>query len=170
MAQTVMRRVGLAVALVLAAVACRPAGRETLTAAQKAAIADTLRQLVASAYDFSHADGDAVGRLMSLYPDSGRVVSASAGQVVTTRDSLQAGIRTFWENVGHNMRDPRWTWGPMYVDVLGPDAAVLTATYAIPHRTPRGEPHVIGGAWTAVFVRRGGRWVIVQEHLSDAPR
>jgi hypothetical protein len=30
-------------------------------------------------------------------------------------------------------------------------------------------PHVIGGAWTAVFANRGGRWVIVQEHLSDAP-
>jgi hypothetical protein len=31
-------------------------------------------------------------------------------------------------------------------------------------------PHVIGGAWTAVFQRRGRRWVIVQEHLSDAPQ
>jgi hypothetical protein len=27
----------------------------------------------------------------------------------------------------------------------------------------------VGGAWTALFVRRGGRWVIVQEHLSDIP-
>ena len=57
----------------------------------------------------------------------------------------------------------------MHVDVLGPDAAVLTATYTIPHRTPRGDPHVVGGAWTAVFGRRGGRWAIVQEHLSDRP-
>jgi hypothetical protein len=29
-------------------------------------------------------------------------------------------------------------------------------------------PHVIGGAWTAVFANRGGRWAIVQEHFSDA--
>jgi hypothetical protein len=29
--------------------------------------------------------------------------------------------------------------------------------------------HVIGGAWTAVFQKRGGRWVIIQEHLSDVP-
>jgi hypothetical protein len=28
---------------------------------------------------------------------------------------------------------------------------------------------VIAGAWTAAFERRGGRWVIVQEHLSDLP-
>jgi hypothetical protein len=27
--------------------------------------------------------------------------------------------------------------------------------------------HVIGGAWTAVFQKRGGQWVIIQEHLSD---
>jgi hypothetical protein len=27
--------------------------------------------------------------------------------------------------------------------------------------------HVIGGAWTAVFQKRGGRWVVIQEHLSD---
>jgi hypothetical protein len=27
--------------------------------------------------------------------------------------------------------------------------------------------HVIGGAWTAVFQKRGGQWVIVPEHLSD---
>jgi hypothetical protein len=32
-----------------------------------------------------------------------------------------------------------------------------------------GAPHVIGGAWTAVFARRDGRWAIVQEHLSDVP-
>ena len=58
----------------------------------------------------------------------------------------------------------------MYVDVLGPDAAVLTATYSIPHHTPRGAPHVVGGAWTVVFARRGGRWEVVQEHLSDVPQ
>jgi len=46
---------------------------------------------------------------------------------------------------------------------------VLTTTYAIPHRTPEDEPHTLAGAWTAVFARRDGRWVIVQEHLSDAP-
>ena len=27
----------------------------------------------------------------------------------------------------------------------------------------------IGGAWTAAFERRDGKWLIVQEHLSDAP-
>jgi hypothetical protein len=30
-----------------------------------------------------------------------------------------------------------------------------------------GMNHVIAGAWTAVFQKRDGQWVIVQEHLSD---
>jgi ketosteroid isomerase-like protein len=147
---------------------CTPAERPAMTPTQKTAIADTLRSLIVSAYDLTKP-GDAVSRLMSLYPTTGDVISASGGQVSTSRDSLQAGIRAFWDNVGRNMRDPKWTWGAMHIDVLAPDAAVLTTTYRVPHLTPRGEPHVIAGAWTAVFQRRQGRWVIVQEHLSDAP-
>jgi hypothetical protein len=67
------------------------------------------------------------------------------------------------------MQNPKWEWTSMHFDVLAPDAAVMTATYRIPHTTPRGMPHVIGGAWTALFVNRGGHWVVIQEHLSDAP-
>ncbi|MDB4883220.1 MAG: hypothetical protein JWL95_1986 [Gemmatimonadetes bacterium] len=139
-----------------------------MSSARRAGIADTLRVLITSAYDLTKP-GDAVARLMSLYPDTGVIVSASGGQVTTSRAALEAGIRAFWDNVGKNMRDPRWTWDEMHIDVLTPDAASVTATYRVPHLTPRGEPHVIAGAWTAVFERRAGRWVIVQEHLSDVP-
>lgn len=139
-----------------------------MPAAQRAAIADTLKGLITNAYDLAKP-GDPVQRLMSLYPPSGPVISASGGQVSTSRDTLEAGIRAFWDNVGKNMRDPKWTWGSMRIDVLAPDAAVVTTTYSVPHLTPAGQPHVIAGAWTAVFQRKGGRWVIVQEHLSDTP-
>jgi ketosteroid isomerase-like protein len=160
----------LAFPLMLAvAGACSSSDASEIPAARRAAIADTLRALLANAYDLSRP-GDAVARLISLYPDSGRIVSASGGRVTTSRDSLAAELQAFWENVGRNMRDPKWTWGPMHVDVLAPDAAVVTTTYSVPHLTPRGEPHVIAGAWTAVFQRRAGRWVIVQEHLSDLPQ
>ena len=107
--------------------------------------------------------------MTSLYPDTGRVVSASGGQISTSPDSLRAGIADFWQNVGQNMRDPRWQWGEVHVDRLGPDAAVLTATWTIPHIAPTGRPHTIGGAWTAVFRRLGGEWMIVTEHLSTSP-
>ncbi|HEU4629898.1 MAG TPA: nuclear transport factor 2 family protein [Gemmatimonadaceae bacterium] len=155
-------------AALLLALACAPRGDagRPLTERERAAVAAAVEQRLRDATDL-RAGGDVVARMLSIYPDSGRVVSASAGQVTTSRDSLAASIATFWQNVGQNMRNPEWRWGPMLVDVLGPDAAVVTATYRIPHLTPRNEPHVIGGAWTAVFQRRDGRWVVVQEHLSD---
>jgi len=155
-------------AVLVALAACGRMDAPEVSAERRAAIADTLRSLIVSAYDLSRP-GDAVARLMSLYPDSGVVVSASGGRVSTSRDSLQAELRAFWENVGRNMRDPRWTWGRMHVDVLTDEAAVLTTTYSVAHVTPGGAPHVIAGAWTAAFRRRDGRWMIVQEHLSDVP-
>jgi ketosteroid isomerase-like protein len=139
-----------------------------MSATQRTAIADSLKTLLRNAYDLKKP-GDPVARLMSLYPSSGQVISASGGQVIASRDTLEQGIRAFWDNVGKNMHDPKWTWGPMYVDVLAPDAAVVTSSYSIPHLTPAGQPHVIAGAWTAVFQRKAGKWVIIQEHLSDVP-
>jgi hypothetical protein len=156
------------IAVVATSAACARPASDALTATERSAIADTLQRLLVSAYDISKP-GDAVARMMSLYPPSGGVVSASGGRVTVARDSLEAGIRAFWQFVGQNMRDPKWTWDPMHVDVLSRDAAVVTATYRVPHLTPRGMPHVIAGAITQVFARRGGRWVVVQEHLSDVP-
>lgn len=158
----------LGTALLLAgASACDSSDPTRTTPEQRAAIADTLRRLVTNAYDFSRAD--VVSGLMSLYPDSGRVISATAGRVLASRADLERDIRYFWNSTGTNMQDPRLEWGTMYVDVLTPAAAVATWSYRIPHRTPAGAPHVVGGAWTALFVKRDGRWMIVQEHLSDAP-
>ncbi|MBX6363064.1 MAG: nuclear transport factor 2 family protein [Gemmatimonadetes bacterium] len=128
------------------------------------ALADTLKGLIQRAYDFSRPG--VAERMSSLYPDTGRVISASGGQLITTADSLRSGIRSFWDYVGKNMRDARWQWEAVYVDRLGPDAAALTGTWSIPHIAPDGQPHVIRGAWTAVFRRIHGRWMVVQEHLS----
>jgi ketosteroid isomerase-like protein len=132
-----------------------------------AALADTLRARIEAAYDFSSPG--AVERMNALYPDTGRVISASGGQIVASADSLRAGIAAFWQNAGQNMRDPKWVWGEVYVERLSEDAAVLTATWSIPHIAPTGRPHVIQGAWTAVFRRIGGKWLIVMEHLSAPP-
>ncbi|HUF30908.1 MAG TPA: hypothetical protein VMM77_09565 [Gemmatimonadaceae bacterium] len=164
-----MRLRHLVVVTALGFLACdsgSPANRP-VSAAEREAITDTLTRLIAQAYDFSR-DGVSE-RLLSLYPDTGRVVAASAGQVTTSRSALDSAIGSFWEIVGQNMRDPTWVWGDIYVDVLASDAAAVTATYSIPHHTPLGRPHTIAGAWTAVFVRMGGEWVVVQEHLSDVP-
>ena len=152
--------------LALASVACAPRGA-SVTPAQRTAAERSIRGEVVAAYDFTRPN--VTDNLMSLYAPTGRVVSASAGRIVTNRDSLRAGIQAFWDNVGRNMRNPRVEWTQMYIAVLAPDAAVMTATYRIPHTQPNGMPHVIGGAWTAAFQKIGDRWYIVQEHLSDDP-
>lgn len=156
--------------LLLFALACggdREAERDSISEAEVRAIADTLTSAMASAYDFSRPNPRE--GLLALYPDSGRVISAAAGRITTTRVELDSAIGTFWEYVGQNMREPRWEWGDVHVDVLSRDAAVVTASYSIPHHTPAGRPHTIAGAWTAVFVRRDGEWKILHEHLSDLP-
>jgi hypothetical protein len=143
------------------------AGTDADAALAEATLADTLRARIEEAYDFSRPG--VADRMTGLYPDTGRVISASGGQVTASVDSLRSGIAAFWRNVGQNMREPRWVWGEVYADRLGPDAAVLTGTWSIPHIAPTGRPHVIQGAWTAVFRRIGGKWMIVVEHLSVPP-
>jgi hypothetical protein len=154
-----------AASCVVGSFACSPRTAADMSASEKKAIADTLKQLVVQAYDLSRPNP--VKNLMSLYPTEGRVISASGGVLTTTRPQLEQAIQAFWTYVGQNMRQPRWEWTSMNVDVLAPDAAVMTSTYRVPHLTPTGMNHVIGGAWTAVFQKRGGRWVVIQEHLSD---
>ncbi len=165
-----MRQAQLVSLLVIAAgltAACQARGDEALTAGERKAIASAIELRVKSAYDLGA--GDVLTGLMSLYPREGPVYSASGGSVTTTRDSLETAVRQFWNYVGRNMRNPTWEWTAMRVDVLSSESAVMTATYRVPHLTPAGLPHVIGGAWTAVFVKRNGEWVIVHEHLSDSP-
>lgn len=155
----------LAVSALLATHACT--NPEQVSSAKRAVIADSLESLVKSAYDFSKLD--ATARLLSLYPDSGRVISAAAGRVTATREALSAQIGGFWERVGRNMQSPKFVLGSSYVDVITPNAAVMTFAYKIPHTTPMGQPHTVAGAWTTLWRNQNGRWMIVQEHLSDTP-
>jgi hypothetical protein len=156
---------GLPAVFLVGSAGCGTGTAANMSASEKKAIADSLKRLVVGAYDLSKPNP--VKSLMSLYPDSGRVISASGGVTTTTRPKLEEGVKAFWTYVGQNMRNPHWEWTSMTVDVLAPDAAAMTSTYRIPHLTPMGMNHVISGAWTAVFQNRGGRWVIIQEHLSD---
>jgi hypothetical protein len=151
--------------LLLGLIAC--SAGESLTNDQRTAIATQIETQVRAAYDLSRPGAEQ--RMLALYVDTGRVVSASGGQVIASRDTVMQGIRLFWQNVGVNMRQPQWIWTHTYVDVLGPTAAVFTGTYRVPHLTPRNEPHEIAGAMTLVFEKRGPKWGVVQEHLSDVP-
>ena len=153
--------------LSLSLLACARGG-SSLSPTDSTAIAKTIEQRVKTAYDLKAPDVEQ--RMLGLYARTGRIVSAAGGLVVTSRDTIEGGVRYFWRQVGSNMRNPQWVWDKMIVDVLSPTAAVMTAAYHIPHLTPRGEPHVLGGAWNAVFEKRGNEWYVVQEHLSDLPQ
>jgi ketosteroid isomerase-like protein len=156
-----------AICAIVLASACRLEEIPDSLAAERSATADTLEAIVRHAYDFSQPN--LVPRLLELYPEPGRLISASAGGIITKPDSIRMGLQAFWDNVGQNMREPATVWDQMYVDILGTRAAVVTGTYRVPHRTPTGAPHEIGGAVTLVFQRQGSRWVVVHEHLSDLP-
>lgn len=157
-------------ALLLAACSTQSATTRAPGAAERDAIAQHIEQRLKTAYDLTQPD--VVQRFLSLYPPGSQtpVISASGGRVTASRDTLEAGVRSFWEGVGQYMKEPTWEWGPMHVDVLSPDAAVLTTTYAVPHRTEENVRHVIGGAWTSLWRLIDGEWYIVREHLSDMPR
>ena len=147
---------------------CSPgASADRLGTADSQRVAAEIEQTLREAYDLGKPG--LTERMLSLYPKDGRVISANSGRAITARDTLDAGIRYFWDNVGVNMRNPRWEWERFWVDVLSRDAAVVTATYRVPHLNPSNQPHVIGGAMTMTFARQAGKWVIVQEHLSDLP-
>jgi len=151
---------------VLFVAGCRPAEPAPIPDAERTAIEDEIRKLIVDTYDLTAPN--VVDRLMALYPEAA-IYSASSGQITTSRAELRRQVEAFWEFVGSNMKDPEWDWTSMHVDVLARDAAVVTASYRIPHTTPRNAPHVIAGAWTAVFVKRGQRWLVMHEHLSDLP-
>ncbi len=140
----------------------------TLDNSQRRTIADSLAARVRAAYDLSQ--GEPVQGFLSLYPQRGPVVSATAGRITHSRDSLATAINAFWTGVGQYMIDPTWTWTLLDVDVLTSNVAVMTSQYVVPHHTDRGDPHVIGGVWTAVWRRTDKGWFITHEHLSDLPR
>ena len=121
-----MRYLWLAGIAIIATFGCGPRSAADMSAAEKTAIAESLKRLVVSAYDLSKPDP--VKSLMSLYPTEGRVVSASGGVVTTTRPQLEQGIKAFWTYVGQNMRSPKWEWTSMNVDVHSgsPASCLLT--------------------------------------------
>src|SRR5690349_11934593 len=110
----------------------------SVSSSERQAISDSLTRQVKAAYDMSKPNVEE--RLLSLYAPSGRIVSAAGGQVITSRDTLAMGIKAFWDNVGSRMREPRWIWDQMLFDVPSPNVAVMTATYHVPHLTPRNTP------------------------------
>jgi hypothetical protein len=136
---------------------------------RRRALADTLGALVSEAYDLARHDAVAAADGASTRPPTPVVLGGRAGRVTTSRGAAQLQISGSGSASPQHAR-PRFVLGPRHVTVLGPDAAVLTTD--LRHRAPHaGGPaahaarRVDGGGSSGA----GGRWVIVQEHLSRPP-
>ena len=133
--------------------------------AQRRAVEDTVRKLI-NATTRAVEQRDA-GALMRLYPDTGALSSVNNGQLVTSRDSAEAMSRAFFQDP--NIRTVKATADRVRIDVLAPDAAAFTVVGTLGWTEATGRTVTVPHAWSGVFVNRGRRWVILQEHDSGPP-
>ena len=135
--------------------ACQPTTNE-LTAEQKAAIADTIRQ-VNSELNAAINARDLDSWLLGLSDDVRWGMTYGYGSLVNIEGLLRS------ESAA--AADTEWgqDWGEPAVRVLGPDAAVLWGTYVV-----RGSAGLRVHT-TLVYARVDGEWKIVHGHSTDAP-
>jgi hypothetical protein len=96
------------------------------------------------------------------------VFSHHFGRLVNRADNLDY-LRTLSAEADY--RVVRAASDDVQVRVSG-DAAWVTAAWTtaiVSARTPNQEPHEDKGRYTGIYERRGGRWLLVAEHLSEAP-
>ena len=152
-----MRRMILPLTL-FAFAACQPTTME-LTEEQEAAIADTVRQLADAFFE----DLKALEFDRATVPFSDQFVWAESGQVGADRDSLVAAWRGF---IGSLSEVTAGEWIDVFIDVLGPDAAVFAASFDWAGVDTTGAEFETSGAWTTVWQRTADGWKVVQGHES----
>ena len=157
-----IRWVGIVMSL-LFVTSCTNGPRPELTASQRQAIADTVRQQAAALYaDENRRSAEVFIQQMS---DSD-FHYASTGNLFPTKDSLSRAARqrvSALRELTYTLRDSG------YVSVLSPDAAVFTGAYDEVAVDSGGKKTTYRDAWTGVYERRNGKWVITHGHFSRAP-
>lgn len=152
----------LGIILVTATLAsgCAPADSGQMTAEREAALADTLRALthqVDSAFKALEP-----GPYLALYSDDthfyydGSHLPRKKFEAVVQKE-MQA-----FESFSSSMMEPQ-------VEVLGPDAGVVSFRYEGTAVDTAGNSQKMTAAITAVFERRNGEWKVVQAHESFPP-
>ncbi|UCG87926.1 MAG: nuclear transport factor 2 family protein [Gemmatimonadota bacterium] len=153
-----MRRTILAAFALCILAACQPTTTE-LTEEKRAAITDTVRQLADQSFDdFAALDCD---RMMAVY--SSDVVWAFNGVLATNRDSL---VTACSEEIGSIQEVTSGDWGRVHIRVLGPDAAVFTATFDWAAVDTSGTLIGVPGVLTTVWARTTEGWQVVHGHES----
>ena len=152
-----MRRLVLSAVSLAFLAACQPATTE-LTEEQKAGIADTVTRIVRGIMEAA----EALDHEKHIAPFSDELVSADNGSVTTNWDSIRVADREFMRS----MSSVEGTFGEMFVEVLGPSAAVVTAPYEATLIDTTGTRMHVAGAGTYVFAQVAGRWRIIHMHRS----
>lgn len=152
------------VALVLSAtVSCAPSAPAALSDAQRAAIADTVKQQAARLYEAENRrDADVFIAEATDDPDFRYVAN---GNLFPSKDSLSKSAHARVKS----LKSLTYTLKDAGVTVLSPDAAVFTGSYDETAVDSTGKTLTFRDGWTAVYARRNGQWKIVHGHFSRAP-
>jgi uncharacterized protein (TIGR02246 family) len=140
------------------ACACKPATE--MTDAQRTAIGDS----VSAAYHalFASVATRNVDSILAFYAPGDAWVAAELGMVYPSSDSVRAAFRSFFGG----LRAVEMTPDAPRVQVLGPTAAVATATFHGTATDTTGVTQELRAAYSAVYERRAEGWKIVQTHES----
>jgi len=144
-------------AIATCAVACQPASTE-LTEGERAAIEDTVEQLMVELVDAGRAlDFD---RIRAAYAES--PVSVIDGVIIEDFDAHFELARGFFES----LQTLDGSYRNVHLEVLAPDAVVVTRNDDIFWADTTGTEGEFHTAWTGVFRRIDGEWKIIYSHES----
>ena len=144
-------------AIATCAVACQPASTE-LTDGQRAAIKDTIEQLMAEIADAGRArDAD---RIRAAFAES--TVSAFNGVIIEGSDARFELTRQFLGS----LRTLDGSYKNVHLEVLASDAVVVTRNDDIFWTDTTGTEGELHTAWTGVFRRIDGEWRVIYSHES----
>ena len=144
-------------AIATCAVACQPASTE-LTEGQRAAIRDTVQQVLAGMADPLRAlDAD---RIRALYADE--PVVALNGVILEDFDARFELTRQWLGS----LRRVEGSHRNVHIEVLGPGAVVVTKNDDVTWTDTTGAEGEWHSAWTGVLRRIDGEWKIIYGHES----
>ncbi|HXY19848.1 MAG TPA: DUF4440 domain-containing protein [Gemmatimonadales bacterium] len=147
------------VALVALAGACqrRPV---PLTETQQGAIADSVRQADSKIWQSLNARD--VGAMLGFYVPGNELISADAGMIYPSRDSLEKSTRAFFGSA----RTVLMVRDQQRIAVLAANAAVATEAWHGIVVDTSGRSMNLSGAYTAVWKRVPEGWRIVADNNS----
>src|ERR1043165_1146030 len=134
---------------------CRSEEKQPATAIESRAVEDTLRDMVMKTFQAIQAqDAD-----RTVAPFSENVIYTGDGLIVIGRDSLlRMTQRAFadWRTVKADVKITHF-------QQFGPEVAVMNWESHISATDKKGVDRPYGGIATAIFLKRNGKWSIVQQ-------